>query len=72
MPQLWTIVLGLGRLANHHRRTYQIKALSQTEACSYAKRVYRQDLQCELGDDPILNKVLTIDRIEVQPLSSVA
>lgn len=61
MKQLYVIMLGLGRLANHHQKTFYIAALSQDEAVGLARSKYYAEIDRELGQGaPILGKVLTV------------
>jgi hypothetical protein len=58
--KLFKVELGLGRMANHHPKSYEIKALTDQAAARMASGLYRIDLERELGDDPILGKIVTV------------
>jgi len=66
--QMFSVTLGLGRLANHHRRTICLKMQCAQTAEMKAKNIYRADLEKEIGKDaPIWNKVLTVESVELVP-----
>lgn len=62
--KLFKVILGLGRLVNHHRKEYQIEATNEHLAGCEAKVRYYNDLYKEIGKDHvILGKMLFIESI---------
>ena len=63
--QVFKVTLGLGRLANHHIKTINIEANTESEAIMTAKIKYYQIVKEEIGDRaPILNKTLSVASVE--------
>lgn len=55
------VKLGLGRMASHHVKEYEIDAKTENEAASIAKAKYYPDVYAEIGRDaPIFGKILTV------------
>jgi hypothetical protein len=59
------VTLGLGRMANHHPREYEIDAENEKLAVSLAKSKYYPDVEAEIGKEArIWGKMLTVDNVE--------
>lgn len=62
----YSVTMGLGRMANHHEKTIEVKAEDQGRAVSAARMLYYDHLHKEIGRKaPILNKVLTIVSVKI-------
>jgi hypothetical protein len=60
--QLFEVRLGLGRMASHHTKTYQIEAATKFEASSLARCKFYAEVENEIGKDaPIWGKMLTVE-----------
>lgn len=63
--QVFKVTLGLGRLANHHVKTINIEAKTESDAVMSAKIKYYQIVKEEIGANaPILNKTLSVESVE--------
>lgn len=59
------VTLGLGRMSNHHPKTYEIDAKDEMEATALAKQRYHREVAEEIGKDArIWGKMLTISDVE--------
>lgn len=61
----YMVKLGLGRMMNHHVKTFEIDALGHLNAITIAKNLYNVALDQEIGNDPIRMKMMTheVERI---------
>ena len=65
MLKQFEVVLGLGRMANHHEKTYQIEAKDAESAISLARGKYYDEVGLEIGKDaPIWGKTLTVSKCD--------
>jgi len=60
----FSVTLGLGRMANHHTKTYQVEAKTIELAICEAKVIYYEMVGAEIGDDaPIWGKILSVSEV---------
>jgi hypothetical protein len=62
LKQTYEVRLGLGRMASHHTKVYQIEATTKFEASGLARSKFYAEVQNEIGKDaPIWGKMLTVE-----------
>ena len=60
----YRITLGLGRMSDHHTKTYTVTASSESVAVLQAKSLFREQVAAEIGRDArIWGKMLTVSDI---------
>lgn len=58
------VTLGLGRMADHHEKVYEIEAKDKHDAGSIARVKYYAEVEKEIGPKaPIFGKILTVSAV---------
>lgn len=60
----YKVRLGLGRMAAHHPREYVVRASDEGDAIQMAKNQFYRDVRAEVGDNPILHKILSVESVQ--------